>query len=56
MQGAGGVKGRTKYTFGFQTAEFIPAIIHLFKVSNRNTRKWSKICSKLAIKTPEQSC
>ena len=55
IQGAGRVKVRTKYTFEFQTAEFILAIIHLFKVSNRNTRKRCKICSKLTI-TPEQSC
>ena len=30
-----------------------PAIIYLFKVNNRNTRKRCKICSKLTIKTPE---
>ena len=27
---------------------------HLLKVNNRNTRKRYEICSKLAIKTPEQ--
>ena len=31
----------------------IPAGIYLPKVNNRNTRTWSEICSKLAIKTPE---
>ena len=31
-----------------------PANIYLFKVNNRNTRKRCKICSKLAIKTPER--
>ena len=31
----------------------IPAGIYLLKVNNRNTRTWSEICSKLAIKTPE---
>ena len=30
------------------------ASIYLFKVNNRNTRKWCEICSKLIIKTPEQ--
>ena len=33
---------------------YFPANIYLFKVSNRNTRKGSKICSKLAIKTSER--
>ena len=27
--------------------------IYLFEVNNRNTRKWSEICSKLTIKTPK---
>ena len=31
-----------------------PADIYLLKVSNRNTRTICKICSKLAIKTPER--
>ena len=31
-----------------------PAIIYLFKVNNRNTRKRCKICSKLTIKKPER--
>ena len=26
----------------------------MFKVNNRNTRTWCKICSKLTIKTPER--
>ena len=30
-----------------------PANIYLFKVDNRNTRKWCDICSKLTIKTPK---
>ena len=36
-----------------QRHHFIPASIYLFKVSNRNTIKRCKICSKLTIKTPE---
>ena len=32
----------------------IPAIIYLFKTNSRNTRKRSKICAKLTIKTPER--
>ena len=32
-----------------------PANIYLLKVNNGNTRKKCKICSKLTIKTPEQS-
>ena len=32
-----------------------PANVSLFKVNNRNTRKKSKICLKLTIKTPEGS-
>ena len=35
--------------------ERYPANIHLLKVSNRNTRKRCKICSKLTIKTPFSS-
>ena len=31
------------------------ANIYLFKVNNRNTRKGCEICSKLTMKTPEQS-
>ena len=30
------------------------AIIHLFKVTNRNTTKLCEISSKLTVKTPEQ--
>ena len=30
------------------------AKINLFKVNNRNTRKWCKTCSKLTIKRPER--
>ena len=26
----------------------------MFKVNNRNTRTWCKICSELTIKTPER--
>ena len=32
----------------------IPAVNYVFKVSNRNTRTRSEICSKLTIKTPER--
>ena len=32
----------------------IPAIIYLFKVNSRNTRKKCKICAKLTIKTLER--
>ena len=31
-----------------------PAMIYLFKVNNRNTRKRCQICSKLTIKIPER--
>ena len=31
-----------------------PANIYLFQVNNRNTRKRSKICSELTIKTPDR--
>ena len=31
-----------------------PTSIYLFKVNNKNTRKLSKICSKLTIKIPEE--
>ena len=31
-----------------------PAGIYLFKVSNRNTRPMSEICSKLTVKTPKR--
>ena len=31
-----------------------PASIYLFKVNNRNTRKWCEICSKLPIKRLER--
>ena len=30
------------------------ARIYLFRVNNRNTRKWCEICSKLTIKTTER--
>ena len=32
----------------------IRAIIYLFNVNNRNTRKSCEICSELTIKTPER--
>ena len=32
-----------------------PANIYLFKISNRNSRKRCRVCSKLTIKTPERS-
>ena len=31
-----------------------PVGIYLFKVNNKNTRKWCEICPKLTIKTPER--
>ena len=31
-----------------------PVDIYMFKVNNRNSKARSEICSKLAIKTPEQ--
>ena len=31
-----------------------PAKIYLFKVNNRNTRKWPDICSKLTTEIPER--
>ena len=33
---------------------YCPTNIYLYKGKNRNTRKMCEICSKLAIKTPEQ--
>ena len=38
----------------FQGTIHIPANINLFKVNNRNARKWCEICSKLTINTPER--
>ena len=35
-------------------SHYFPANIYLIKVKTENTRKRSKICSKLTIKTPEQ--
>ena len=32
-----------------------PAFIYLIKVHNRNTKRRYQICSKLTVKTPEQS-
>ena len=37
-----------------QSEEALPINIFLFKVSNRNTRKWCKLCSELTIKTVER--
>ena len=45
------------YAIGFflYTRSFlIPANMYLYKVSNRNTTKKCKICSKLTMKVPEQ--
>ena len=36
-----------------QLYKSFPVKIYLFKVNNKNTRKWSEICSKLAMKTPQ---
>ena len=36
------------------STDTVPTNIFLFKVNNRNTRKWCEICPKLTIKTPEQ--
>ena len=33
----------------------VPVGIYMFKVKNRNTRPRCEICSKLTVKTPEQS-
>ena len=38
-----------------QSENRYPASIYLLKVNNRNTRTRCEICSKLTIKTPEQS-
>ena len=35
-----------------ETWNAIPTNIYLFKVSNRNVRNWSEMCSKLTMKTP----
>ena len=40
--------------FSWNETIYNPAIINLFKVNNRNTRKRCEICSKLIIKTPER--
>ena len=36
-----------------QSKEAVPINIFLFEFSNRNTRKWCVLCSKLTIKTLE---
>ena len=41
-------------TFARNFIPSIPAIICLFKINNRNTRKRFEICSKLTIKIPER--
>ena len=51
--GAGKVKISTKIREKIGEA-LHPAAIHLLKVKNRNTRTRCEICSKLAIKIPEQ--
>ena len=38
----------------FFTEPYIPAVIYLLKVNNKNTRARCQICSKSTIKTPEQ--
>ena len=37
-----------------KSEEALPINIFLFKVSNRNTRKWCELCSELTKKTVEQ--
>ena len=37
-----------------QYFKLLPANIYMFKVHNRNTRKWCEICSKLTAETPER--
>ena len=44
-------KGKCK-VYCFKLQRYL-AIIYLFKVINRNTRKTCEICSKLIVKTPE---
>ena len=39
----------------FLLSKYVPAIIYLFKLNNRNTRKRCEICSKLTVKTPERN-
>ena len=41
-------------TYFKKTYDMFPAGIYFFKVNSENTRTVSKICSKLAIKTPER--
>ena len=48
------MRGRYRSVLSFISDRSTPANIYLFKVNNRNTRKRSKICSKLTIKTSEQ--
>ena len=43
----------TPYLYSFH-AVLAPANICLFNVSNKNTRKKSKICSKITVKIPER--
>ena len=40
--------------FSWNETIYNPAIINLFKVNNRNTRKRCEICSKVTIKAPER--
>ena len=42
-----------KVRIWYQNSSNSPANIDLFKVRNRNTRKWCEMCSKLALKTPD---
>ena len=42
------------FSGGMFSFEF-PAIIYLFKVNNRNTKKRYEMCLKLTIKTPERA-
>ena len=44
-------KGSLVEAYSHEYEQKYPANIYLFKVNNRNTRKRSKICSKLTIKT-----
>ena len=39
-------------TLCFEVTQFA-ANKYMFKVNNRNTKKWCEICSKLTIKTPD---
>ena len=48
--------GASQINSSIKTKDYsIPVVIYLLKVNNRNTRRRCEICSKLTVKTQEQS-